>query len=93
MYFILTSLLCCYLNVSFSRLITSVGEASWFFWFRLLVFLLCLFEEFFFLWVLGEGCVILSCHSLGLPYFVCSIKCVRVQSKVTDNKCSGIGTI
>ena len=38
-YFVLASLLYCYLNVSFSRLITSVGEASCFFCYRLLVFL------------------------------------------------------
>ena len=53
------------MNISFSGLITSVGEERD----RLLVSLLFRFEGYFlFLWMLRIGFVILLWHSLDLPY-------------------------
>ena len=65
-YFILPSY---YLNVRFSRLITSVGEQRAGFSAIDYSYFCCFcLEEFLFLCVLGKGCIILLWHSLGLPF-------------------------
>ena len=57
---------CCYLYVRGSGLITSVGEerAN----LSACNYVVSVWRDFFFLWVLGMGYVILLWHPLSLPY-------------------------
>ena len=68
-----------YLYVSFSGLITSVGEERANFSALVYLYLICgsVRLGFLILLVLGIGCVILLWHSLGLPYnyFACHTFC------------------